>query len=224
MSDAKAHRFWAKVVKQATPCWTWTAGQLNGGYGQFKLSADSVVSAHRFAYELVRGPIPDGLTIDHLCKNRLCVNPEHLEAVTMGDNIRRATSSNREKTHCANGHEYNSENTIFTKQRGNAKHRICKICRNAAAKRQRERLNTIAPVPTLTHNSIKTHCKRGHEFTLANTYLMPNGGGRRCLACRRVREYTATKRPLGRQKNVLQAATILAWMRVTCSVPMTSEI
>jgi hypothetical protein len=156
------------------------------------------------------------MTLDHGCKNVLCVNPDHLEVVTRAVNSSRAVKANREKTHCARGHEYDAENTIHKIQRHGAKHRVCKTCRNAAAKRQRERLDKVSPVPTLNHNSAKTHCKRGHEFTFANTHIKPNGGGRRCLACRRVREYTATKKPQGRQRNALLAAANLAWMLTAC--------
>jgi len=73
-------------------CWEWTAGRDRHGYGQLKISSagrKTTARAHRVVYEIVRGPIPEGLTLDHLCRNRGCVNPSHLEPVTIGDNIRR---------------------------------------------------------------------------------------------------------------------------------------
>ncbi len=80
-------RFWRKVDK--TPaCWLWTDTPNHDGYGRFK--ADRKIMAHRFAYEEANGPVPEGLELDHLCRNRLCVRPDHLEAVTHTENVRRA--------------------------------------------------------------------------------------------------------------------------------------
>jgi hypothetical protein len=82
---------------------------------------------HRVSYEAFKGPIPDGLTIDHLCRNRACVNPEHLEPVTMRVNCLRGESPaavHARKTHCPKGHEYSAENTY--RHKGN--HRMCKLC------------------------------------------------------------------------------------------------
>lgn len=83
-------RFWAKVDKQTDGCWIWSASRYvrRGGYGQFNLNG-TAVKAHRIAYELVKGPIPDGLVLDHLCRVTACVNPDHLEAVTQQENTRR---------------------------------------------------------------------------------------------------------------------------------------
>jgi hypothetical protein len=80
-------RFMAKVYKTET-CWLWTAAKATNGYGMFG-SLNDVTTAHRWAHELFIGPIPEGMDVDHLCRVRECVNPEHLEAVTRIENLRR---------------------------------------------------------------------------------------------------------------------------------------
>ena len=99
-------RFWKSVEKTET-CWLWT-GSFSG-YGRIAEGGrySKTLLAHRVAYELLVGPIPEGLTIDHLCKNTRCVNPTHLEVVTFGVNVLRGdtvTGNNARKTHCNNGH------------------------------------------------------------------------------------------------------------------------
>jgi hypothetical protein len=129
-------RFWAKVEKTET-CWLWRAALRGGGYGTWNNNG-----AHRVAYELLVGPIPEGLHLDHLCRVRNCVNPAHLEPVTVGENLRRgvgASAKNAVKTHCPNGHAYSEENTYW--YRGA---RQCLACRTAisarrAAKQKAER-------------------------------------------------------------------------------------
>jgi hypothetical protein len=131
-----AERFW-QYVEKGPDCWRWTGG-ISHTYGNFYVNIGPnryrQVPAHRFAYELMVGSIPDGLTLDHMCHtpecrkpaeecpHRRCVNPAHLKPKTLPDNIKR------------------------------------------------------------TGNGAKTHCKRGHEFTAANTYVMANGG-RSCRQC-----------------------------------------
>ena len=97
MSDRTLERFFAKVRKDGPvpprrpdlgPCWIWKPNSSVGGYGQFGLNGKPQL-AHRAAYKLLVGPIPPKLTIDHLCCVRSCVNPQHLEAVTLAENLRR---------------------------------------------------------------------------------------------------------------------------------------
>ncbi|MEU8682932.1 HNH endonuclease signature motif containing protein [Streptomyces sp. NPDC048611] len=140
-------RFWSKVNKQGPMppqaiapglCWEWTGSKTPGGYGQFWVKPRLVVS-HRFAYEQVLGPIPDGLQLDHLCRNRACVNPQHLEPVTQQVNIWRGFSiatANRLKTHCPHGHPYSAENTyIHPKNNG----RICRACARERSRKNHQR-------------------------------------------------------------------------------------
>lgn len=105
-SESVASRLWSKVDKTDT-CWNWVGAIGENGYGHFWLNG-RYVSPHRVSYVLTHGSIPDSLTVDHLCRNRRCVNPDHLEAVTIGVNVRRSPlappATNSRKTHCPKGH------------------------------------------------------------------------------------------------------------------------
>ncbi len=103
-------------------CWRWTGLLDHDGYGRFWTRGRWRI-LHRVAYETLRGPIPDGLTIDHLCRNRACFNPEHLEPVTLQENQRRGRAVSP-KTHCIHGHVYDEANTTID---GNGARR-CKTC------------------------------------------------------------------------------------------------
>ena len=131
-------RFWAKVAKPLTGdgCWLWMGHRNQGGYGQVSVNRH-MRQAHRVAYELSVGPIPEGLTLDHLCRVRHCVNPSHLEPVTELENIRRGTvgENMRSKTHCPQGHPYDEANTRHTKN-GN---RLCRACYREHQRRYLER-------------------------------------------------------------------------------------
>ena len=111
-------------------CWEWTGYRKPQGYGQYGNGRDgSPVKAHRFAYELLVGPIPDGLELDHLCRNPSCVRPDHLEPVTHRENMLRSHSFIARKaaqTHCVNGDEYTPENTGIAKNGT----RHCKTCKS----------------------------------------------------------------------------------------------
>lgn len=115
-------RFWPKVEKTAD-CWLWTAGKVDG-YGRVSMGHGiSPARAHCISYLLLVGPIPDGRELDHVCSNRACVNPDHLEAVTHTENVRRAAAR---KTHCPSGHEYTPENTYVVPSTGYRRCRLCK--------------------------------------------------------------------------------------------------
>jgi len=121
-------RFWSKVNKTNT-CWIWT-GASDKGYGRLKINGKSI-GAHRISYELHKGIIPEGLQIDHLCRNRICVNYDHLEAVTLRENIQRGLSGSnmRNKTHCSQGHPYVGNNLYIQHVSfGNGIRRKCRTC------------------------------------------------------------------------------------------------
>lgn len=123
-------RFWEKVEGgDFTTCWIWTANKINTGYGQFFIDGRPFL-AHRYAWMNLRGEIPEGLVLDHLCRVRACVNPWHLEPVTMRENNLRAVKifgANRHfETHCKHGHEFTEENTRIHPE--HPTWRICKPC------------------------------------------------------------------------------------------------
>jgi len=120
-------RFFSKV-RQVGDCWEWRHTDSNGYGTQFQRTLP-----HRWAYEYLRAPIPEGLELDHLCRNRRCVNPWHLEPVTRRVNAMRGVGS---KETCVNGHPYTEENTYRDPTKGK---RGCRACRQEASQRSAAR-------------------------------------------------------------------------------------
>jgi hypothetical protein len=125
-------RFWRRVNKTET-CWLWKGYRNEYGYGRFAFG-NKTLYAHRFAYELLVAPIPEGLQIDHLCRVRHCVNPDHLEAVPQSVNILRGTgpaARNHDATECTHGHPFDEDNT-YIRPNGS---RSCKQCHRLTVRR-----------------------------------------------------------------------------------------
>jgi len=160
-------------VDLETDCWNWT-GNKHKGYGRFykgKRGSGKQYPAHRVSCEIFKGGIKEGLVIDHLCKNKACVNPDHLRAVTNIENVTQNTDShlmlNKVKTHCVRGHLFDDQNTYVHEG-----HRRCRECmRIRRAKNLKGRRRSA--------------CKWGHEYTEGSYTLKPDGS-RRCKLCRRV--------------------------------------
>lgn len=129
-----------KLLQKVTPvnpsgCWEWTGPTNPLGYGLINSGPTGRRSTHRASYAFFVGPIPEGLVLDHLCRNRRCANPAHLEAVTCAENLRRGVgfaATNARKTHCVNGHEFDDKNTIHRRDG-----RRCRECRNAQDRSRR---------------------------------------------------------------------------------------
>jgi len=131
------------MVDPNSGCWLWTLSLKPEGYGSIKINGRSRL-AHRISYEEFVGPVPRGLQLDHLCRTRSCVNPKHLEPVTLGENIRRGDTGKTararwaSKTHCKKGHAFAEHSYISVRDGYNR--RICRICKAAANARWLEKV------------------------------------------------------------------------------------
>ena len=147
-------RFFEKFAHTDAGCWTWTGAKQPRGYGLLEIG-NTAILAHRFSYEHHVGPVPDGLELDHLCRNTSCVNPKHLEAVTHRENVRRGHGplarklSQNTKLECKQGHPFTPENTYtWVNRRGTF--RYCRACnrvnvrlRDARAKVSRQERDAL---------------------------------------------------------------------------------
>lgn len=127
-----------KYTEQLNGCWLWTRSLNSQGYGKICVGNSETKLVHRVAYEIFKGPIGNGMELDHLCRNPRCCNPDHLEPVSHRENMLRGKTvgaANAIKTHCKNGHELNEANAY----RFGVK-RLCRICRAAAEQRRRDRI------------------------------------------------------------------------------------
>jgi hypothetical protein len=172
-------------------CWVWNKHITANGYSQ--ISTGSRVthslqnrSGHRVSYEVFVGPLIEGMQIDHLCRNRACVNPDHLEQVTPRENIHRSDAVYKRlmaKTHCPKGHLYDEKNTYRSKSPSGGFTRSCITCRINRVKNKYRLLHPDVKegMPLWAQNAAKTHCPKGHEYSTENTYL--HNGGRHCKEC-----------------------------------------
>lgn len=175
-----------RTVNEAQ-CWHWTGGKTKGGYGQFSVGSQKGILAHRAAYELAYGPIPAGLTVDHMCHvpeecslvndcpHRSCVNPAHLEAVPPRQNVLRGgtvAAANAAKTECDSGHEFDEANTYF----GADGHRECRQC-------AREKMRRVYAARKAAEDP-DAPCSNGHPRTPENSFAASNGS-RGCRECKR---------------------------------------
>lgn len=155
-------RFWASVEPTGF-CWTWTGKvQERSGHGRFNPTRQASIAAHRYAYESLVGPIPEGMTLDHLCRNPPCVNPDHTEPVTNRVNVLRGfgiTAQQARQTHCKRGHEFTPGNTYVTK-RGIRQCRECSRAKNRIANAQQRECRDCGSTMRVT--SLYRHMKEVH--------------------------------------------------------------
>jgi HNH endonuclease len=138
---APLERIFERLAKTANGCWLWTGMLNSNGYGLVKHDGRRLM-VHRVAYELRIGSIPDGLYLDHLCRDRACCNPSHLEPVTNGTNVLRGVgyaARNARKTQCVNGHPLSGKNLLLSNGV-----RVCRTCKRAASRRHRAVMKEVA--------------------------------------------------------------------------------
>jgi len=168
MKGTVEERFWAKVDRSGE-CWLWTASRINGKrgptYGQFGTwNPRKTWVSHRFAYELLVGPVPDGQELHHTCEVKICVNPSHLEMVTRKVHVSLQPLSGapvlrRQKTHCPKGHSYSGDNLIISKQG----FRHCRECMRLAQRRLYEKKRLDPAFVQLNRQRVRDYDAKRHN-------------------------------------------------------------
>lgn len=153
----RAARFMRRVLRgDGAECWIWAGTKTAAGYGQLRVNGRKMY-AHRYAYELEYGPIPDGLCVLHACDTPQCVNPEHLRVGTIADNSRDMVERDRaarywaQQTHCRNGHEFTPENTHI-QQSKDGPYRRCRACGRDAYHRTSKANSAPSVVPVVSND------------------------------------------------------------------------
>jgi hypothetical protein len=174
-----------RMIGRRDECWPYPGYRhRDTGYGHAQWKG-RLTQAHRASYEMLIGPIPDGLEIDHLCRNRPCCNPWHMEPVTQRVNLLRGESPaarQARQTHCIHGHLLSGDN-LWIDGRGR---RHCQDCRYRRSRENYYRRTGNRPVPESVgdYGKVATHCKRGHPWD-AKTTRLTKAGTRLCRACQR---------------------------------------
>ena len=146
-------RLWRKVDKTAA-CWLWTAALDTNGYGQFSVPGKPRKPAHKVVFEMLVEDVPRGLTLDHLCREKRCVNPSHLEIVTAAENTMRGNSMgaiNKAKTHCKRGHAFTGHNLQDAKKNGKVVGRRCRQCSSEWGKEDYKKRKSLKHINTKTY-------------------------------------------------------------------------
>lgn len=132
MTDTLVDRFWVKVAVVHNECWMWLGSKTSAGYGNLYVGPQKWDYAHRVSYEIARGPIPEGLVLDHLCRNRSCVNPDHLEPVPQRINLMRGLAPYGLRGTCKHGHDVTDQANVYTRPNGQRQCRVCDRARDRA--------------------------------------------------------------------------------------------
>ena len=191
-----SERFWSRVAESKDGCWLWTGATDGDGYGLFSVSHSVTRRAHRWAYTEMVGEIPEGLQLDHLCRVRNCVRPEHLDPVTSRVNIMRGVGwapDNAAKDQCPRGHDLGEPEA--------GKSRSCRTCCTIQSRIYRGWDEDLAwATPVATAPADRTECLRGgHPFTPENTRTEKNGK-RHCRTCQRELQRIRRARAKARKK------------------------